>query len=250
MSVQRPILRSRLRLLCFPYAGGGATALMSWDKLLPASMEPRTIQLPGRGSLFREAPFTAFASLVRWFIRKEGPTLRPPYALFGHSLGALVAFEVTRQLRRMDRPLPLCLVVSGRTAPQLPDPNEPVHGLAPDVFKARLRSLGGTPPELLDNEELMDLVLPTLRADFQISETYRYTHEPPLPCPIVALGGKDDETTPVEALLPWREQTAGRFRHHLFPGGHFFIHSAAQLVVDTITSELHDAANHPSATAS
>lgn len=248
MSVQHPGLRSRLRLLCFPYAGAGATALASWDKLLPTSMESRTIQLPGRGSLFREAPFTALAPLVHWLVRKEGPTLRPPYIFFGHSLGALIAFEVTRQLRRMARPLPLCLVVSGRTAPQLPDPNEPVHGLAPDAFKARLRSLGGTPPELLDNEELMDLVLPTLRADFQISETYRYTHEAPLPCPIVALGGEDDETTPIEGLLPWREQTAGRFRHHLFPGGHFFIHSAAQLVVETITSELHEASSHASST--
>jgi medium-chain acyl-[acyl-carrier-protein] hydrolase len=231
-------LQTRVRLVCFPYAGAGTSALRSWSQLLPSFVETRIIQLPGRGSLFREAPFTAIEPLVQWVVQRESAVLQPPFALFGHSLGALVAFEVARALRRMGHTLPLCIIVSGRTAPQLPDPNEPVHALPLEALRARLKSLGGTPPELLENEELMNLIIPTLRADFQVSETYRYTAEAPLKCPIVALGGTEDDTTPVEALLMWREQTTSYFRHHLFRGGHFFIHTATQSVITACTSEL------------
>jgi medium-chain acyl-[acyl-carrier-protein] hydrolase len=231
--------QSRLRLVCFPYAGAGPSALRNWAKALPAFLESRFLLLPGRERLLREAPFTEIAPLVEWAVERDPATWQAPFALFGHSMGALIAFEVARRLRRTAGPLPLCLVVSGRIAPQWPDPIEPIHALPYEQFRARLRDLQGTPPGVLDNEELMTLFTPMLRADFQVCETYRYTPEPPLACPIIALGSAEDETTPVDALRAWREQTSSRFAHHLFPGGHFFLHTQTQAMIETMAAEIH-----------
>jgi medium-chain acyl-[acyl-carrier-protein] hydrolase len=234
----QPNPRARLRLFCLPYAGGGATIFRTWPDALPPEVAIFPVQLPGRENRLREPPFTGMLPLVQTLAQVLRPYLTMPFALFGHSMGALMSFELARQLRRAQHPLPRHVFVSGFRAPQLPDPDPPIHALPEAEFIAELRRLNGTPEEVLQNAELMQLVLPALRADFAILETYAYAREAPLECPITVFGGLDDDEMPAEQLAAWREQTRGAFRLHLFPGDHFFIHSARTALLETLSQEL------------
>jgi medium-chain acyl-[acyl-carrier-protein] hydrolase len=219
----------KLRLFCFPFAGGGASLFRSWSDRLPSAITVRPIQLPGREDRFGEPAFTCLQPLVDDVITSILTQAHLPFALFGHSMGSLIAFEVARRLRRLHARQPKCLFVSGRRAPQLPDSEPPLSGLPAADLVRELRRLNGTPAWVLECAELMEFILPTLRADFAVSETYLYRDEPPLDCPIHAFGGAGDPDAGHEDLVAWSRQTAGQFVLRIFPGDHFyFIPEAGQ----------------------
>lgn len=216
----------RLRLFCFPYAGGAAAVFREAAEHLPDDIEIYAVQLPGRPPRMRDAPCTSLAELVEAVSVALHPALDLPFALLGHSMGGLLAFELARTLRRQGGPAPLHLFVSACRAPQLPRVEPPAHRLPDAAFIERLRSLGGTPEAMLANPELMELFLPTLRADFAVSETYGCAPEPPLDCPITAFGGIDDLQVSRQDLAAWRTQTGGPFQVRMLPGAHFFLTGA------------------------
>ncbi|HVH11849.1 MAG TPA: alpha/beta fold hydrolase [Longimicrobium sp.] len=229
---------ARLRLFCFPYAGGGATIYSTWARTLPPEVEVVAVQPPGREGRLMEKPIPDLAELVAAMHRELLPHMDRPFAFYGHSNGGLMAFELARTLRRTGGPMPRHLFVGGRPAPQEELEEEEIHALPHDEFIAALRRYAGTPEEILQNAEIMELIMPLLRADFSLGETYAYQPEPPLDLPISAYGGeRDDEVTP-EQVEAWREQTALRFNFRMFPGDHFFINGDRALVLQEMSTEL------------
>jgi surfactin synthase thioesterase subunit len=227
-----------VRLLCFPPAGGGASTFRQWADLLPGDIDVCSIQLPGRESRFAEAPFSRLGPAVEALLEALEPLTQSPFALFGHSMGALVAFELARALRAAGRPTPAHLFIAARRAPQLPDLDPPIHRLPDDALLAEIPRLNGTPPEVLAHVELMRLMLPVLRADFTVCETYDYVDQLPLTCPISAFAGSDDAMACREPVAAWRTQTTSRFRVHVVDGGHFFVRTSAAAVVNHVSADL------------
>ena len=239
-----PAFRARqaasMRLICFPYAGAGMPVFRAWPGALPDAIELRVAQLPGRGTRLRERPFEQMPSLVEALHQALRSLSDRPLALFGHSLGAIVAFEVVRRLR-FEGIVPAHLFVSGNTAPQLPGPMPPLHQLAEDDFLRELKELNGMPQVLLESKELLEIMLPVVRSDFKLLETYQYKSEHPLDCPITAFGGLRDPRTTKNGLEGWRLQTARSFDLIMVQGDHFFIESAGPLLLDIITGKLLEA---------
>lgn len=225
----------RLRLLCLPYAGGGASIFHEWSTLL-SDVEVVPVQLPGRERRFQEPAHDNMAALVAELACVSDSVLTQPYALFGHSMGALVAFELVRTLRGQSRPLPRVLLVSASRAPHRRSQREP----AADTMELlrRLKDLGGTSREAWASPELLSLMLPTLRSDFRLVDTYAYQHESPLPCPIVALHGEDDPEATTDETAHWSAQTTSAFRHRTLPGGHFNIVEDQQALVRGVAEAL------------
>lgn len=234
----RPTPGASLRLFCLPYAGGGSQIFRMWPNKLPASVEVCLVELPGRGIRLREPLFERLPPLVEAIAKNLEGHLDRPFAFFGHSMGALLSFEVARYFRRHNIQRPVHLFVSGRGAPQTPSDEPPMHNLPEPEFISELRRLNGTPVEVLEHEELMELMLPILRADFTVCETYLYEPESPLNCPITAFGGLEDESVGADRLNAWREQTTSTFSAHTFPGDHFFLHTAQQLLLQTLSQGL------------
>lgn len=229
----RRVPDARLRLFCFPYAGGGASIYGRWQEHLPPGVELVAVQLPGRESRLAEKPYAALMPLVEKLAEALTPYMELPFALFGHSNGGLMAFELARLLRAQGRQLPLHLFVSGRPAPQVEIDDPPIHALPRDEFLSELRRFGGTPEEVLENEEMMALIEPFLRADFALGETYEFVPGPPLALPLSAYAGATDTEVPTWQVEAWREQAGGDFRYVVFPGGHFFLHEdRAQLLAE------------------
>jgi medium-chain acyl-[acyl-carrier-protein] hydrolase len=234
----RPNPQARVRLLCLPYAGGSAAIFRTWPANLPASVEVCPVELPGRGARIKEALVTGLVPIAAAITHHVAATLDRPFALFGHSMGAVLAFEIARALRAEYGFEPEHLFVSGRNAPHIPDPDPPIHELPRAEFIAKLRGLDGTPAGVLEHEQLMELMLPILRADFESSETYAYSAGHPLTCAITAFGGLTDREVSAAHLEAWREHTTGPFTARMFPGGHFFIHSAQTLLLGAIADKL------------
>ena len=233
---RKPDPKARLRLFCFPYAGAGALIFRKWSDGLPRDIEVCPIQLPGRGTRLTEPPFTKLSCLIEALVRALVPLLDKPFAFFGHSLGALIGFELARQIRRQYGVHPIRLFASAGRAPQIPHRAPPIHTLPDNEFLAELRRLNGTPRELLDHEELMEVMLPILRADFALYETYLYSTEPPLNCPISAFGGLQDRRVNASDLEAWRSQTSASFSLRMFPGDHFFLKEP--LLLQALSQEL------------
>lgn len=229
---------ARLRLFCFPYAGGGAAIYSQWQRQLPPEVEVVAVQPPGRENRLMETPYADLLELVAKMHGELLPCFDRPFAFYGHSNGALMAFELTRALRRAGQPLPLHLLVGGRPAPHVPPRDPPVHAMPHDEFLAELRKLSGTPEEILQNEEIMELMMPLLRADFSLGETYRHPREAPLPVPITAFGGMRDEEVSEEEVRAWGEHTSAKFRCVMLPGNHFFIHEDRERLLREVTMEL------------
>lgn len=236
-----PNPEARIRLVCIPYAGGSASVFHGWPAELPPWVEVRALQLPGRANRLMEAPFVRLRPLIVTLARVLAPELRGPFALFGHSMGALISFELARELRRQGAPSPAELLVSGYRAPHLPDREPPIHHLPGAEFVEELRLLAGTPGEVLQNPELRQLLLPALRADFAMCETYEHAPADPLECPIVAFGGQYDEKVSGDELSGWRDHTRAAFRLRMLPGDHFFLHSARAALLQDIARELNRA---------
>jgi surfactin synthase thioesterase subunit len=212
-----------VRLFCLPYAGAGATIFRRWAEQFPPSIALWPIHLPGREGRLTERPFTDIASLVADLADALGPYLDRPYALFGHSMGGLISFELARHLERIGRRTPSRLFVSASRAPQLTRRGEQISALPDDELVAAVRRMAGTPERVLQDPELVELMLLALRADFELIETYRYRAGAPLACPIAAFGGVSDDIVWRSDLAGWAEQTSGPFTLHMLPGSHFFL---------------------------
>lgn len=220
---RRPRPDAALRLFCFPYAGGLASVFRPWQRDLPPEVEVCAVQLPGRERHWEPPAFTSLSRLVDALVEVLRPLLDRPYVLAGHSMGGTIAFELARRLQ-LRRP-PVQVIVSGTRAPHLPAPRGPRHVLPDNELVQELRRMGGTPREVLENEELMALVLPLVRADLELNDTHVHSPGPPLDCPLSAFGGLHDPIVPVEAVEGWRLYTRGGFRARMFEGDHFFIHT-------------------------
>jgi medium-chain acyl-[acyl-carrier-protein] hydrolase len=241
LSIRQPNPRAALRLFCFPYAGGGASVYSAWPRNLPSAFEVCAVQLPGRETRLKEQPFRELTPVVEAVAAAIEPYLDRPFAFFGHSMGALISFELARLLRERGGARPAHLFVSGRRAPQLPDDEPPTYDLPDEEFFAILRELNGTPTEVLEHPELMELVMPLLRADFALVQTYVYKPEAPLDCPITAFGGVQDVEVVREDIKAWREQTADAFSARLLPGDHFFLNhpQTRAVMLSVIEQELY-----------
>jgi medium-chain acyl-[acyl-carrier-protein] hydrolase len=235
---RRPRPQACLRLFCFPYAGGNATLYRQWSDLLPTQIDVCPIQLPGRGNRLSEPPASHISPLLTMLLPAFSSYLDMPYAFFGYSMGASIAFELVRAFRQRDYPLPVHLFVSARRAPQLPHQKTFVHTLPDTEFLEELRKLNGTPEEVLRNTEILQLSLPTLRADFALCETYAYKPQVPLTCPISAYGGLQDPDVTRDDLAAWRHMTDGAFKVQLFEGDHFFLQSSRIDLLRALTCEL------------
>ncbi|GLV53947.1 thioesterase [Dictyobacter sp. S3.2.2.5] len=235
---QKQQRESQVRLFCFPYAGGGASIYNSWAEELPAQIELCALQLPGRENRFAEPPFTNLNQLVETLLPVLKPYLDVPFAFFGHSMGALTAFELARAIRNAYGWEPEYLFVSGHSAPHVPRQRKTLHHLPTADFIQEVRKLNGTPEEVLQSEELLELFLPLLRADFELCETYAYQSQAKLSCPIVALGGLQDEDVPRDALEGWCEHTSAHFCRRFFYGDHFFLHRHRQYLTKFIAQKL------------
>lgn len=227
-----------VRLLCLPYVGGAASVYTTWDGAFGEHVEVCPVELPGRQTRLREPAFTRIEPLVDALATALLPELDVPYALFGHSMGAIVAFELARELRRRGAGEPAVLFVSGGQAPRLPRELPPLHD-APDAqITARLVALGGMPDEINEEPELLRHFMPTIRADFAVCETHEYRTRRLLDCPVVAFAGRDDHEVRPLLVAPWVEETTGRFDQHVLPGGHFFVHTEQTAVFDVIRQRL------------
>lgn len=229
---------AEIRLFCFPYAGAGAAAFRTWQRWFPPEIEIRGIDLPGRASRWAEPPLNAMAALVAVLAGDLAPLLDVPFAFFGHSMGALVAFELARHLRRRGRPLPFHLIVSAARAPQIPDPEPPLSMLPDGALLAHLIRLNGFPAEILRNPEFLKLMLPVFRADITLCDAYRPAADAPLECPISAFGGLQDNRVPGAHLAAWKAHTQAAFRLRFFPGDHFYLSGIPDQVSAAVVREL------------
>ncbi len=232
---------SYVRLFCFHYGGGSASAYREWSKDLADYADLIAVQLPGRESRFGETLLDNALEVVDRLSLDFGDYLDKPYIFFGHSIGGLISFEFTRILRRKGMLHPKHLIISGTKAPQAPLKRPPVHHLPDLELTEKIREYNGIPSYILEDKELMAIFLPIIRADFCISETYNYYSELPLSCPITALGGLSDDTFDSQDLLKWQEQTSASFERKLLPGDHFFIKSSYQEVIDIVNKVLYKA---------
>lgn len=232
-----------IALHCLPYAGGGAMTYLGWQDRLPASVEVLPCRVPGRDDRFGEPPLDSFARVLEHLDETLLPALRPPYALFGHSMGALVAFGVARRARERGLPPPVRLFVSGMNAPQLAGPtSRAVDDRSDAELMEHMRRIGGAPEVLEQDPELLELYMPLIRADMKVVETFRCDPEEPLECPISVWGGRDDVLTHHEGLDAWRSQTRDDFRLRLLPGRHFFLSTCTDQLLSALAGDLRGAA--------
>lgn len=242
MSAWWPALPSRphagLRLFCSPYAGGRTSMFASWPADLPDSIELRALALPGRERRHAEEPLDDPAEVVAAAADAIEPLLDRPWAAFGHSMGAILSFELVRELRRRDAPPPLLLAVAGQDAPHRLTSGGDRHRLADDELAEELRELAGTPPEVLADPDVMALLLPSLRADFRICETYDAAAEEPLDVPLLVIDALGDAETTPDGVASWSEETTGTTARVTLPGDHFFVHRAQRALLQAVVREL------------
>jgi medium-chain acyl-[acyl-carrier-protein] hydrolase len=239
----RPNAAARFRLFCFPYAGGGSSAYRSWAAELPAEVELCLVQMPGRESRWKDTPFLNMTDLIGAVHDGLREHFDRPYAFFGHSLGGLVSFELARALRASGSRLPAHLFVSAHRAPQLPNPHPEMRHLDDDAFVDEIkRRYGGIPQAVLDTPDLLELVLPCLRADFTVFETYEYRDGAQLDIPISAFGGTSDGYVKREAIAEWASQTSQPFALRMLPGDHFYLQNERAAVLASIASAFSHAA--------
>lgn len=231
---------SSLTLLCLPYSGASAMVYSRWRRKLPAWLNVRPVELPGRGARLGETLHTDMQVLARQLAQEQRLAANQPYALLGHSLGALLAFELAHELQALGCPAPVALFACGTAAPTRREDYDGGNWREPKsdaTLIDELRTLQGTPEEVLANQELMSLTLPVLRADFLLCGRYQYRQRSPLRCPLHVLGGEDDRASE-EQLLAWRQESLGDFALEIFPGGHFFIHEHEDRVLGVLATSL------------
>jgi medium-chain acyl-[acyl-carrier-protein] hydrolase len=232
------INNSSIRLFCFHYGGGSASVFRKWLKDLTPIAELIAIQLPGREDRFNEPLIYDVSHVVDKLCSDMGDYLNKPFVFFGHSVGALIAFEFARLLRKKGMQQPKHFIVSGARAPQRPIERKLIHNLPDSQFIEELKKYNGISPDVIEDKELINLFLPVIRADFSISETYKYAGEIPFDYPLTALSGVNDNTFEFSSLLGWKKQTTNIFIHYSLPGDHFFIKSSYNKVIQIVNQIL------------
>ena len=238
---------ARVRLFCLPHAGAGTAGYHSWKRLLPGEIEVCPVQIPGRESRLAEPPYIDSGSLIEEIALAMAVHVDKPYAIFGHSMGALLALDLALRLREHGQPEPAHLFVSGRNATHIPMKHGTIHRLTDEEFLDALAiRYGGLPREIVETPELLELYLPILRADLTLLETHVYRKREPLACPISAFAGKDDRNVSQEGLSAWGEHTTGSFETQWFEGDHFYLNGASRsLLLEFIAARLTDAPAQP-----
>jgi len=233
-----PPSASTLRLFCFPHAGGTAATFNQWRPAVAPDIELWPVQLPGHGERWSEPPLADLRALVATLNSELGRHFGVPFAFVGHSMGALIAYELTRLLRKERGPQPLALYVCGQPAPDLASRVGPLHELdEPELLEA-LRTLDGTPEEVFGDPELRELVLPILRADLAVCGTYRHAAGEPLDCPISGFLGSDDPLVLPWEMREWRRHTRASCGLHVLAGNHFFSAAQQRRLVELLTDDV------------
>ncbi len=234
----RPNPKARLRLFCFPCAGAGSSIYRDWPSHLPKEVDLCPVRLPGREGRFSEPPIRRMPLMATAAARAILPHTNRPFALMGHSMGAVIAFECARELRKSGAAAPAHLFLCGHRAPQLPHPQPALHTQPDSALMEEMVRLQGTSDPMIEDEEFLQILLPVLRADYELIETHVHSPEVALACPISAFGGAEDNDLGREELEGWREHTAAGFSLTMLPGGHFFIHGARELLLSHIRRDL------------
>ncbi|MFE7752967.1 thioesterase II family protein [Streptomyces sp. NPDC057428] len=236
----------RCQLFCLHCAGSGPGMFRDLPDHLPDDVSVAAVLLPGRENRIAERPYDRMGPLVEALAEALGPRLHLPYAFFGYSMGAQVSFNLTHALRGRGLPLPMGLFVAASPGPYL-QREVPAWNESDDRLVEYLRELGGTAPHVLDDPDLLDLLLPTLRADLTVVATWPYRARPTLPVAVRAFSGAEDGPASPERMGAWRMETHGVFRQSVLPGGHFFINDALPTIADVITADLMEMLGPPTA---
>jgi len=228
-----------LRMFCFHYAGGSASAYRDWANKLPTNVELIGIQLPGREGRYHETYITYFRQLVTCLVEATRPVLDKPYVVFGHSMGSLIGFEWIRELKQVGLRAPHLFFAAGRQAPQFADDDPFISALPePEFIEELLKDYAETLANVLEHKELREVFIPQLRADFALCEDYRYLERVKLDCPIVAYAGEGEHKITEQKLSGWKDHTSMSFKSRRFSGGHFFVHGAEDVLLADIRQEL------------
>jgi pyochelin biosynthetic protein PchC len=231
-----PAPNAPTRLVCLPHAGGAASFFFPVSRALSPAVDVLAVQYPGRQDRRQEPLIDDIRTLADLVAAALTPWLDRPIALFGHSVGATLAFEVALRLER-DGTAPLVLFASGRRAPSR-HRDEQIHLADDATLVGELRRLSGTGSQMLSDDELIQMILPAIRSDYKAAETYRYRPGPALRCPLIALTGDADPEVTLDEAGAWREHTSGLFELRVFPGGHFFLNDHATTLTALIRQEM------------
>lgn len=226
-----------LTLFSLPCAGASSVMYLRWRKRLPSWIQVVPVELPGRGRRLHEAPERNLDALAALLCDELGPQLPERYAIFGHSMGALLAYRIAHGLRTGSAPLPIALAVSACVAPSLQDWKRYAAKTTQASLVAELRKQNGTPEEVFESPELLSMTLNLLGADYQVCASFRYQNLPSLPLPIHVFGGRDDEIHP-SRLEAWQEETALRTSLDWFDGGHFFLRQNEEAFLSALVKRL------------
>lgn len=227
----------KIKLFCLPYAGGSSVIFNNWKSQLSSFIDVIPIELAGRGKRFTEPLYSYFDDAVNDIFNIIKDNLEDPYAFFGHSMGCMLAYELCHKISEERLPSPLHVFFSGRQAPNIISDKEISYKLPRDEFKQKIIELGGTPDELFENEELFDLFLPILKADFKIVEEYEYIKKRKLDCNITILYGKEEHSNIID-ITDWKKHTERNCSTFSFEGGHFFINDKIDEVLKVINNIL------------
>lgn len=230
---------NKIKLFCIPYAGGSAAVYSRWKKLVNPLIELKQVELPGRGSRMNESLIDNIPDIVRNIFKEIKDQIKPPYALFGHSMGALITYELCKKIKQEGYPSPVHIFFSGKQGPQIKLKGLNCYNLPEDEFIKHILNYNGTNEAVFKNKELASLFIPILRADFKMVETYKFDRtDDYLECDVSVFSGTDDRAVSWEDLSGWQEVTKSNCRFYPFKGGHFFINEHTEEVVDQINNVL------------
>ncbi|MGD9898781.1 MAG: thioesterase II family protein [Calditrichaceae bacterium] len=236
--IPKPAKNAKIKLFCLPFAGGSSAVFRSWPKHMPDTVEVCAVEIPGRGQRINEPLRGRIETLVAELSPEIKNSIDRPFAIFGHSLGAIIGFEIAHHLKINYGLKPVHLFLSGTKAPQLQSDKKLIYNLPDAEFLAEIKKLNGTPAEVFEHQDLLKLIIPILRADFKLCETYSYEARIPLDCPISVLGGLQDPHLDKKMLESWSTQTNGPFFLRMFPGDHFYLNDHQQILLSTITRDI------------
>lgn len=235
---KRPNPQASVRLFCFPFSGGGASIYRSWPEAMGNEIEVLAVQLPGRESRYHEVRETNINVLVKNIVKAFKVYQDKPFAIFGYSLGALLAFEVCRELRKQNMNMPVHIFVAAMRAPQTPRVHPPLSSLPDEEFLQKIDYYYQPQDEAWNNPDLREIFLPVLKDDITLSDSYTYRDEIPLQCPIYVFAGEDDRGAPLALTRRWSEQTSTQMNYHVFEGGHFFINTSLNEIQSLVLKTL------------
>ena len=226
-------------LYCLPHAGGGVAMYHRWKRILPSSFQVLPVRLPGREDRIRESAISDLNQLIESLLVGFQDSGRQPMAFFGHSMGGLIAFQLSRRLQQTRLGTPKAVFVSAIRPPHLPKPDPMLHTLGDEeLIETALQRYGSTSAASSDERQLMRLMLGTIRSDFEMLERFTFHPDPQLDCPIYALGGADDIAVSRAELAQWEQHTASQFQQRLFPGGHFYLREQEKTVISYVKRSL------------